>query len=317
MIALSGSNKWRRLPRIGVVSPPAEGAEYVVSSGLARVAARAQQAARVRLIGAIPLGPSYGKAFRESLDKLGWTDGRNIRIEFRYVSGDTSRIRADVAELVALAPEVILSAGTETTTALQQTTRAIPIVFVHVADPISAGLVPSLAHPGGNLTGFTSHESSIGGKWLEVLKMSARSAGYRRISATVWVRPLDLRLIPVRSACLILRRVNASHDNQHSCLARCAEIVTGGVTGIGAVLVCAFAAQGFGGFPVSSRRSALPCWQGMTKPEGGPAGMPIEVAALLSLAPWSRDRSGMAEIAGSQPGVEPEHEAVNIVNGKS
>ena len=134
------------------------------------LAARAQQAARVRLIGAIPLGPSYGKAFRESLDKLGWTDGRNIRIDFRYVSGDTSRIRADVTALVALAPEVILSAGTETTTALQQTTHAIPIVFVHVADPIAAGLVPSLAHPGGNVTGFTSHESSIGGKWLEVLK---------------------------------------------------------------------------------------------------------------------------------------------------
>jgi len=129
---------------------------------------RAQKGGRLRLIGAIPLGPSYGKAFRESLDALGWTDGRNIRIDFRYVTGDASRIRADVAELVALAPEVILSAGTETTTALQQTTRAVPIVFVHVADP--AGMVQSLAHPGGNLTGFTSHESSIGGKWLEVLK---------------------------------------------------------------------------------------------------------------------------------------------------
>jgi putative ABC transport system substrate-binding protein len=133
-------------------------------------AGHTQQAARIRLIGAIPLGPNYGKAFRESLDKLGWTEGRNVRSEYRYVSGDVSRIRADVAELVALAPEVILSAGTETTTALQQTTRTIPIVFVHVADPLSAGLVQSLAYPGSNLTGFTSHESSIGAKWLEVLK---------------------------------------------------------------------------------------------------------------------------------------------------
>ena len=131
-------------------------------------AVRAQKAGRIRLIGAIPLGPSYAKAFRESLEALGWTDGRNARIEFRYVSGDASSIRADVAELVALAPEVILSAGTETTTALQQASHTIPIVFVHVADP--AGMVQSLAQPGGNLTGFTSHESSIGGKWLEILK---------------------------------------------------------------------------------------------------------------------------------------------------
>ena len=133
--------------------------------------AHAQQVVRIRLIGAIPLGPNYGNAFRESLDKLGWIEGRNVRSEYRYVSGgDASRIRADVAELVSLAPEVILSAGTETTLALQQATRTVPIVFVHVADPLSAGLVQSLAHPGGNLTGFTSHESSIGGKWLEVLK---------------------------------------------------------------------------------------------------------------------------------------------------
>lgn len=129
---------------------------------------RAKPADRVRVVGAIPLGPSYGKVFHDSLEALGWTEGRNVRIEYRYVSGNDARIRADVAALVAAGPEVILSAGTETTTALQQTTSAIPIVFVDVADP--SGIVQSLAHPGSNVTGFTSHESSIGGKWLEVLK---------------------------------------------------------------------------------------------------------------------------------------------------
>ncbi len=131
-------------------------------------AAQVQKGDHTRLIGAIPLGPSYAKTFREGLAGLGWADGRNIRIDIRYVSGDAARIRADVAELVALAPEVILSAGTETTTALQQTTSSIPIVFVHVDDP--TGMLQSLARPGRNVTGFTSHKSSIGAKWLEVLK---------------------------------------------------------------------------------------------------------------------------------------------------
>jgi ABC-type uncharacterized transport system substrate-binding protein len=131
--------------------------------------ARAQEATRVRLIGAIPLGPNYYKAFRKSLNELGWIEGRNIRTDNRNIGGAALRIRADVDELVALAPEVILGAGTEVTTALQQATRSIPIVFVHVADPVSAGLVQSLAYPGGNLTGFTASETSIGGKWLEVL----------------------------------------------------------------------------------------------------------------------------------------------------
>jgi putative ABC transport system substrate-binding protein len=139
--------------------------------------ALAQQAGRVRRVAAVPLGPAHAKAFREGLDKLGWTEGQNIHTEYRYVSGSTDRIDDEVAKLVALSPEVILSGGTETTTALQQITRTIPIVFVHVADPISAGLVQSLVQPGGNLTGFTAQESSIGAKWLEVLKEIAPNIG--------------------------------------------------------------------------------------------------------------------------------------------
>ena len=132
--------------------------------------ARAQQANRVRFIGVVPLGPAHANAFSDSLHKLGWIEGQNIRTEYRYVSGSANRIRDEVAKLASLAPEVIVSGGTEITSALQQVTRSIPIVFVHVADPISAGLVSDSVQPGGNLTGFTAQESSIGAKWLEILK---------------------------------------------------------------------------------------------------------------------------------------------------
>jgi len=101
---------------------------------------------------------------------LGWTDGRDVRIEYRWGAADADRIRKGAAELVALTPDVILSVGTPGVTALQQVTRTIPIVFVTVADPVGAGLVASLARPGGNTTGFTVFEYSIGGKLLEVLK---------------------------------------------------------------------------------------------------------------------------------------------------
>jgi putative ABC transport system substrate-binding protein len=130
----------------------------------------AQRPGRIRRVAAVPLGPAHAKAFREALDKLGWTEGQNVRTEYLYASGTADRIHDEVTKLLAFAPEVVLSGGTETTTALQQITRTIPIVFVHVADPIAAGLVRSLAQPGGNLTGLTAQESSIGAKWLEVLK---------------------------------------------------------------------------------------------------------------------------------------------------
>jgi putative ABC transport system substrate-binding protein len=139
--------------------------------------ALAQQTSRVRRVAAVPLGPAHAKAFSDGLAELGWTEGRNINTELRYVGGTTDQIHGEVAKLVALAPEVILSGGTETTIALQRITHTIPVVFVHVADPISAGLVQNLVQPGGNLTGFTAQESSIGAKWLEVLKEIAPNIG--------------------------------------------------------------------------------------------------------------------------------------------
>jgi len=108
--------------------------------------------------------------FHQGLQQLGWTVGRNVQIDYRWGAGDADRIRKFAAELVALAPDVILSTGSPSAAALQQATRTVPIVFVTVVDPVSSGFVDSLARPGGNITGFSLYEYSISGKWLELLK---------------------------------------------------------------------------------------------------------------------------------------------------
>ncbi len=138
------------------------------------VATGAQQPGPARRIGAFILaGPDqqlYVRALREGLEALGWVDGKNIQVEYRWTGGDVDNLRSDAASLVALDAEVILSGGTQATTALREATERIPIVFVHVADPVRGGLVQSLARPEGNITGFAAYESSIAGKWLELLK---------------------------------------------------------------------------------------------------------------------------------------------------
>ena len=118
-----------------------------------------------------PEGQAWVAAFREGLQKLGWTEGRNIRIDTRWTTPDDAEAMQRFAkELVALQPDLILSHTTPTTTALLQQTRTIPIIFATVADPVGSGFVASLPRPGGNVTGFTTIEGSMGGKWLELLK---------------------------------------------------------------------------------------------------------------------------------------------------
>jgi putative ABC transport system substrate-binding protein len=108
-------------------------------------------------------------AFTQALAGLGWTDGRNVRIDFRWGRFDSSRIRALAQELVGLQPNIILASSTPTTIAVQRETRTIPIVFAAVADPVASGLVQRLDRPSGNVTGFPTFEASVGGKWLELL----------------------------------------------------------------------------------------------------------------------------------------------------
>ena len=143
------------------------------------VASRAQQPSDMRQIGALlatgadaddPDGRTRRAAFLSGLQQLGWIDGRNIRIDYRWGAGDADKIRKYAAELVALAPDVLLASGTATVGPLLQATRTVPIVFVQVTDPVGAGFVDSLARPGGNATGFVLFEYGISGKWLELLK---------------------------------------------------------------------------------------------------------------------------------------------------
>jgi putative ABC transport system substrate-binding protein len=141
------------------------------------LAARAQQGPRLRQIGVLianaaddPEVKARVAAFVQGLAQRGWTDGRNVRIDFRWSAGNAAGTRKHAAELAALAPDVILAAGSATAGPLQQATRTVPIVFVHVPDPVGAGLVESLARPGGNATGFTLFEFSTSAKFLELLK---------------------------------------------------------------------------------------------------------------------------------------------------
>jgi putative ABC transport system substrate-binding protein len=140
------------------------------------VVARAQQGDRVRRIGVLmwgheddPLSRTYVSAITQALADLGWTDGRNLRIDLRRYGDNPNRIRALAQELVGLLPDVILTGGLLASAAIQWETRTIPIVFAAVGDPVASGLVARLDRPGGNVTGFATFEATLGGKWLEFL----------------------------------------------------------------------------------------------------------------------------------------------------
>ena len=145
------------------------------------LAARAQQPDRTRRVGALITVPEDDPdaklrivAFREALEKLGWSEGRNVHLDVRFTSSADAQ-QALVKELLALAPDVVVAQGTSATAAFQRESRDIPIVFVSVSDPVGAGFIASLARPGGNLTGLTLYEASIAGKWLAMLKEIAPS----------------------------------------------------------------------------------------------------------------------------------------------
>ena len=165
--------------------------EFIAGLGSAAgwpLAARAQQTApKVRQIGVLtnlaaddPETLSRIGAFLQRLQELGWTDGRNVRIEYRWSAGDPGRNAKFATELVGLAPDAIVATGVPSLDPLMRATRTVPIVFVQVTDPVGAGVVESLARPGGNVTGFTNAEYGMSGKWLELLKVIA--PGVRRVA---------------------------------------------------------------------------------------------------------------------------------------
>jgi putative tryptophan/tyrosine transport system substrate-binding protein len=141
------------------------------------VLARAQQPERMRRIGVLSPGdennPEYKSrlsALTQALADLGWTEGRNVRMDLRWEGGDNNRMRALAQELVSLQPDIIVTNGTTPgTIAVQRETQTIPIVFATLGDPVASGIVARLDRPSGNITGFTTFEPSLGGKWLELL----------------------------------------------------------------------------------------------------------------------------------------------------
>jgi putative tryptophan/tyrosine transport system substrate-binding protein len=153
----------------------------IASSSVAwPLAAGAQQTDQVRRVGVLmnvapehPEGQPFVAAFRQALQRLGWTEGRNIHIDIRWGENDVERDRRYAADLVALTPDVVLAAGTLSVTALQRVSRTLPIVFVDVSDPVGAGLVERMDRPGGSTTGFMIFEYSLSAKWIELLKQVA------------------------------------------------------------------------------------------------------------------------------------------------
>ena len=145
--------------------------------------AGAQKGEKLRRIGAIvggagerdPQATPWTSALRGGLKELGWVEGRNLRLELRWTAGDLARVQPAAQELVALKPDLLFAGNTPSVAALLRETRTIPIVFANLSDPVGSGLVANLARPGGNATGFAAFESSLGGKWLEILKELAPS----------------------------------------------------------------------------------------------------------------------------------------------
>jgi len=203
-----------------------------VSAVACPLAARAQKPEPMRRIGVLmnavaddPQGQARIVAFQQTLQQLGWSEGRNVRIDIRWGGNDVERDRRYAAELIALAPDVIMAAGTLSVTALQRDSHAIPIVFNSVSDPVGAGFVNNLAHPGGSVTGFMIFEYSMSGKWLELLKQivprltrvavlrdSVNPAGiaqFGAIRATGSSLGVDVSPIDVRNATEIERDIAA------------------------------------------------------------------------------------------------------------
>jgi putative tryptophan/tyrosine transport system substrate-binding protein len=212
------------------------------------VAARAQQGERKRRIGVLmnftaddPVSLGRVTAFVQGLQELGWTIGRNLQIDYRWGAGSAERYRIFAAELVALTPDILVTAGAPAVEALQRATRTVPIVFATVTDPVGGGLVANLARPGGNTTGFTLSEYGLSGKWLELLKEIAprvtRAAvlrdpvavGIAQFAAIQAVAPslqMELSPVDVRDPSEIERAVTAFADRPNGGLIATASAPT-------------------------------------------------------------------------------------------
>ena len=229
-------------------------------AALIPLAAHAQQNERIRRIGVIgvlakddPEAVGRVAAFQQTLASTGWSDGRNVRIDYRWTGGDADRLKKYTTELVALAPDVILAEGSATVGPLLQMTRSIPTVFTNVVDPVGSGYVASLSRPGGNATGFAQFEYRISGKWFELLREVAPSVsrvavirdprippGIGQFAVIQAMVPEGVELFPVDPLSTV--------DMEHALTAFTRSpngglIVTSGSTGFNRDLITALASQ--------------------------------------------------------------------------
>ena len=222
--------------------------------------ARAQQSDRIRRIGVIgvldkddPEAKARMAVFQQALAALGWTEGVNVRIDYRWAGGDMDRVRKYATELVALGPDVILAEGSPVGPLLQATSKTIPIVFTNVVDPVGSGFVASMSHPGGNATGFTQFEYRVSGKWLELLKEVAPNVsrvavirdprlgfGIGQFAVIQAMAPETVELFPINAGSLveIERAVSAFASSPNGGL-----IVTSGSTAFHRDMITSLAAR--------------------------------------------------------------------------
>jgi putative tryptophan/tyrosine transport system substrate-binding protein len=241
------------------------------------LAARAQQNERVRRIGVLmgqaaddQQGQARSTAFVQTLQSLGWVDGRNAQIDVRWGAGNSEEIRRHASELVALRPDVIIASGSATVGPLLQATSAVPIVFVVVPDPVGAGFVDSLARPGGNATGFTIFEYGIGAKWLELLKE---------------ISPRIKRVAVLRDAA-IAAGVGQFGAIQSAAPTLGVELSPINVRDAGEIerAVAAFARSPDGGLIVTAVPSCRPACEGAPRARAVKAGRRDDVAACASVS---------------------------------
>jgi putative tryptophan/tyrosine transport system substrate-binding protein len=211
--------------------------------------ARAQQSGHMRRIGVLigglaegdPEGPPRVVAFQQALEQLGWSEGRNVRIVYRWGAGDTNQMRASAKELIGVAPDVVVTESKPALAAMRQETGTTPIVFLFAGDPVASGLVASIAHPGGNITGFTGFEPQMVGKWMELIKEIAPrivrvaaifnpdthiGAYWLTLETVAPALALEVTAAPVRDVAEIERAIDALAHEQNGGLLVLPDIFT-------------------------------------------------------------------------------------------
>jgi putative ABC transport system substrate-binding protein len=286
--------------------------EFITLLGTAAawpLAVRAQRGDRIRRIGVLisrdendPV--TYASAFTQAIADLGWTDGRNVRIDLRWAGGDTNRIQALAQELVGSRPDIIVTDTTPATVAVQRETRTIPIVFAGVGDPVASGIVARLDRPNGNITGFALYEASLGGKWLELLSEIAPGLKRAAIMFNPDTAPTSTYMPSLETAARSLKVVPITASVHSDAEIETAIIALGRDPGGGLVVMAdAFTAVHRASIISAAARNNVPAvyWTGAFTRDGGLLSYGADLVDLFRRAATYVDRI----LRGEKPGDLP------------